>query len=323
MSNFSPDRRRHSLSRVYQLTADLRMDLRGHRSSDDAASPWRQFLRGIELQFLPHYFGLPPRWRLKVRALSGERTLPDFCVIGAPKCGTTDLAVSLLLHPNVLAPLCKEFWSANPDSWRILYPTHREKRRHAERHGMALSPFLVPCLHRIELLHSLARARPGAKIVLTLRKPEERVYSQWKWEVFLAGRKRAANLPFLSSFSAYVDKALEVYPDYPMFTACGFCPLMSSVYWKAVGYWRESFGPENVMALDMADYFCDRNRALRRIQEFVGLPYVPIPQFSTRINENPLALPPPDEPSLAKLRAFFRPSNERLWDVIGERWNWH
>ena len=261
-------------------------------------------------------------WRQYVRAMGGRRTLPDFCVIGPPKSGTSDLAVSILMHPNVLTPISKEIWDPNPETWRLAYPTEREKRRHAERHGIALSPYLTPCLHWLAYPHMLSQARPNTKIVITLRNPAERVFSQWKWEVLFSGKTRASALPFLSTFASYVDMSLQLYPEYPMYTACGFGALQTSIYWRAVTVWIERFGAQNVLILDTAEYFQDPDSTLRRIQEFVGLPYVQIPTFGAKVNENPIRSPPADEHSMSRLREFFRPANERLWEVIGQRWNW-
>jgi hypothetical protein len=138
----------------------------------------------------------------------------------------------------------------------------------------------------------------------------------------MSGKQRAEELPFLATFAGYVDHALERFPAAPMHTKCGVVGLESSIYWKSVQYWKQWCGAENVMVLDVGEYFRERDSVLRRIQEFVGLPYVPTPADAKRVNENPLDLPRADEESLAKLRAFFKPYNERLWDVIGQRFEW-
>src|SRR5689334_9575752 len=59
----------------------------------------------LKFQFLPHYFGRPPQWRLRLRAFGGERMLPDFACVGAIKSGTSDLSTYLFQHPCILPPL--------------------------------------------------------------------------------------------------------------------------------------------------------------------------------------------------------------------------
>ncbi len=318
------ERKRNRLSRAYQLVSEYRNIRSGYVSDDDLPSKLQYIAKLLEYQFLPHYFGPPPSWRMLLQKFGGKRTLPDFCVIGPIKSGTSDLAVNIMLHPNIMAPLSKEFYIPDPEDWRIFYPTERQKKEHASRYGSALSPFLAPYLHWMELTYKLSQAQPDTKIVLTLRDPVKRVFSHWKWEVFMSGKKRASELPFLASFPAYVDRALDVFPDYPMYMAraCGFNVLQTSIYWKAVSYWMECFGRENVLVLDVADYFADSNRFLGQIYEFVDLPGFECPVSSNRINENPVVLPPPDEESMAKLSEFFKPYNEKLWSLLGKEFDW-
>lgn len=314
--------RYRQLSRHYELVGSRRVHELGFGGRSKLITLGLLGRIWWQKQFLPHYFDEVPRWRLRLRQLSGRRTLPDFFLIGTPKGGSSDLGVKLLLHPNVLAPLVKECWNTNPEVWRTFYPTEREKQRHAGQHGLAMSPLLMPALHWMEFTYAFSRIQPRPRVVLTLREPVARVFSQWKWEILLAGKDRATRLPFLATFRQYVDKMLQVYPEYPMFTACGYSALQTSIYWKAVRYWLDCFGQENVLVLNIEDYFTKPDDTLRRIQEFVGLPYVPIPAFDTRVNENPLTLPPPDGASVTRLREFFRPHNEKLWSLIGQRWSW-
>lgn len=316
------ERRRDQLSRSYQLTTEYISLHKGYTPDDECPSKLQYAAKLLEYQFLPHYPGAPPSWRKFLRKFDGKRTLPDFCVIGPVKSGTSDLAVNVMLHPNVMTPLSKELLLPDPEDWRIFYPTERQKKEHASRYGSALSPFLGPYLHWMELTYKLSQARPDTKIVLTLRDPVKRVFSHWKWEVYISGKKRSSELPFMTSFSAYVDRALAVFPEYPMYTACGFHALQTSIYWKAVSYWMECFGRDNVLVLDVADYFSDSKRFLGQIHEFVGLPAFECPTSSSKINENPVVLPQPDQESLSKLSEFFKPHNEKLWPLLGKEFDW-
>jgi hypothetical protein len=281
-------------------------------------------IRGfIEQQFLSHYFGAPPRWRMFIRRYGGKRTLPDFCLIGPFKSGSSDMGVNLCLHPAIMMPIAKEFHQRHPEAWRIYYPTEKEKQQHAKVHGSALSPFLAPFLHGMERTYRLSQIKPDAKIILILRDPAQRVYSHWKWEYFLAGQRTVNDLPFLQTFPAYVDKALSVFPENLMYTACASQGLHTSIYVNAVKYWIECFGRDQVLVLDTAEYWQSRSPTLHKIHDFIGIPRYDVPESSFRINENPLTnLPPADDESIAKLQAFFRPYNEELWEAIGARFDW-
>lgn len=309
------------LSRHYDLLATARSKRAGYKTRVPSSTAVRKLAVRIRGQFLSHYFTEPPKWRLAMRKLARRRTLPDFCVIGPGKTGTSDLAVSIMSHPNVLPPLSKEFWSSDPQTWRKFYPTERQKKSHARRHGVALCPFCVPCLSRIDIPYRLAHSKADIKVVILLREPAERLYSHWKWEVLLAGRKYVESLPFLSTFGAYVDMSLSVYGCMPANSPCSARGLESSIYWRSVQHWMSCFGASNVLVLDVAEYFADRLPVLHTIQSFVGLPCFDNP-YLEKTNANPLALPPADPQSMHKLRAFFQPHNERLWEVIGKKFPW-
>jgi hypothetical protein len=254
-----------------------------------------------------------------IRKFGGMRTLPDFCVIGPAKCGTSDLAVSLMLHPNVMTPFIKEVWDTDPQSWRTAYPTERCVRRHAERHGIALSPFLSPCLHSFDIAYNLSQLDRNTKVVISLRNPVDRAFSDWKWTLLQTDKRLAETIPFLSTFPAYIDKALEIFPAVALPTAN---VLHEGIYSKAVKHWLQCFGSDGVMVLNVADYFRDRDEYLRSVQEFVGLPYVATPAFDTKINENPISTVPPDEETMDRLRQFYRPYNDQLWNVLGRQFAW-
>jgi len=104
------ERKRNRLSRAYQLESEYWRMRTGYMSGHELPSKWQYAAKLLEYQFLAHYFGEPPSWRKLLRQLDGQRTLPDFCVIGPIKSGTSDLAVNILLHPNIMAPLAKEFY---------------------------------------------------------------------------------------------------------------------------------------------------------------------------------------------------------------------
>lgn len=308
--------------RHYAIVTETRHEMLGYASPDSQPSQLRRVLRTIEAQFLPHYFAMPPRWRKYVRRLSPNRTLPDFCIVGPPKCATSDLAVTLLLHPNVIPPLAKELPSADPEVWRLYYPTERQKRRHAIRHGMALSPYLHPSLHWMAVPYNLAHINPNERIVIVLRDPIKRLYSHWKWELFLAGKSRAARFPFLATFRSYVEKSLEMHGSGLLYSPSGASGLMHSIYPKAVKNWTDCFGRQNVLVLDIKGYFSQQQRFMERIYEFVGLPPMKLTMLSEKANENPIEAPPADADTIGRLRKFFAPYNEDLWDVIGERFSW-
>jgi len=305
------------LKRSYELASYFRL----MRHREPTLRDWASMAAAlVEYQFLPHYFGGVPRWRVALRKAVSARAVPDFAVVGPIKGGSSDLGVHLLSHPCVVPPLAKEVPDSNPDSWRPYYPSMHEMRRTAGRFGVSRSPYLGPFLHWVDLMDGLHSVSPRMPIVITLRNPVQRAYSHWKWDCFLAGKKRLERECYLKTFSAYVEHALDLFPSCSQ-SVCGFPLLEVGIYHKAVELWIKRFGRERVLVIDMATYFASRATVLDRIHDFLGIARTVVSD-SPIINENPLSLPASDPSTNRLLSEFYRPYNERLRDLLGEDFGW-
>jgi Sulfotransferase domain len=277
----------------------------------------------FEYQFLSYYFSNPPKWRMFVRKLlRKKRIVPDYVMTGPAKSGSSDLVSHLLLHPNVMHPLAKEIRVHSFKDWRNYYPTVKEKKRlekkinHPVRCGC-----LEPFLHVLTGLNKLYDANPDSKIIITLRDPVARAYSHWKYEIWLGG-KSFKNNSYFQSFDKYVERAIDLFPSVPMETVFGSQVLQTGIYYKAVEQWVKRFSRENVMVLDVAEYFLERQSTLEKIQRFLDLPVVHIPEYGKKANENPIELPPPDQKTKSTLAEFYKPYNQKLFDIINTDFDW-
>lgn len=276
-----------------------------------------------QYQFLSYYFTTPPQWRLFVRRLlRQERMVPDYVMTGPPKSGSSDLVSHLMLHPNVMHPLAKETRLDVNKDWRLFYPTLKKKRKLEEKMSHPVRCGCHdPLLHNMNFMDKLYNANPNSKIIITLRDPVPRAYSDWKYQLLLRGQS-LAKLPHVKDYSNYVDRALDMFPSITLDLGFGSRALQHGIYYKAVEYWIERFGKENVLVLNVADYFSSRQPTLEKIQRFLDLPVVQIPEYSKKANENPIKMPPPDQQTKTKLAEFYRPYNEKLFDLIGTEFDW-
>lgn len=276
-----------------------------------------------EFQFLSFYFAAVPGWRLFFRELfSKKRIVPDYVMTGPIKNGSSDLVSHLLLHPNIMPPLAKEIDSLRPKNWRAYYPTVKEKQALEEKVGGPVRcGYLEPFLNNMPLMNKLYDLNPQSKVIITLRDPVSRFYSQWKWEVFVGG-ELVKNKPYFQSFPKYAERALDLFPSISMESVSGFPVLQTGIYYKAVEQWINRFGRENVLIFDSSEYFSNRQPVFEKVQKFLDLPVVEIPEYSKKANENPINLPPPDQDTKTKLSEFYRPYNQKLFDLIGTEFDW-
>ncbi len=123
------------------------------------------------------------------------RVLPDFVVIGAQRSGTTSLYNNLVEHPQIASCIRKEvhyfdaYFERGSYWYRGHFPRAAELRRLARRHGAPVltgeaTPMYLfdpPCRRR------LAELVPDAKLLVLLRDPVAREYSQYQVRVVRHG----------------------------------------------------------------------------------------------------------------------------------------
>ncbi|WP_205334523.1 sulfotransferase domain-containing protein [Gordonia sp. BP-119] len=305
-------------SESYDIIEHLRMaKLRERTTPSDVLGDVAKSLR---FQFLSHYCGMTPKWRVKLRGMHGKRTLPDFACVGALKSGTSDLSTYLFQHPSMLPPLSKEIHTTRVADWLPHYPTVAEKNAVVDRTGQALSGYFNPWMHKVDLIRNFHAANPDAKIIVMLRNPTDRAYSHYKWD-FLVGGKAARHRPEYASYAEYIDFCLKLFPATPAPSLCGFPLLQSGIYVTSLALWMDTFGRENVHVVLSEDFFRDTNATICGIHEFLGLaPEAPAPH--PIVNQNPVSTPPQDESARRRLHQFYRPWNERLSSLLDRDLGW-
>jgi Sulfotransferase domain len=118
--------------------------------------------------------------------MSGGRRMPDFFIVGHPKCGTTALFEMLRRHPQIYMPACKEPWFFAPelhvrtpprpegtpktleDYLRLFQTAHPEQ---LAGEASALYLWSASAASRI------AEVQPAARIIAILREPASFLWS--------------------------------------------------------------------------------------------------------------------------------------------------
>ena len=107
--------------------------------------------------------------------------IPNFFIVGAPKCGTTALYEYLRSHPQVFMPDLKEphFFSDDLITYHIVKTLEEYTQLFAEatpqhlRVGEASASYLLSSA----AIPAIRRFNPGAKIIAMFRNPVDMVYS--------------------------------------------------------------------------------------------------------------------------------------------------
>jgi hypothetical protein len=211
-----------------------------------------------------------------VRGLPGTR-LPDFFLVGHPKCGTTALYEALRRHPQVFMPDCKEPWffaselqarmpprpEGSPETleqYRSLFDAARPEQLAGEASALYLWSRSAP--------GRIAAVQPQARIVAILREPASflrslhlqflQTYVETESDLrtaleLEAARRTGQRLPRYS----YWPQAL-MYSEYVQYT-------------EQLKRYHAAFGHEQVLVLIYDDFRRDNEGTVRTVLRFLGL----------------------------------------------------
>lgn len=188
---------------------------------------------------------------------------PDFFVVGAAKAGTSSLYDYLSQHPDIFMPDLKEphFFS----EWRPPTPAPDDLDGYLSlfegvpggaRAGEASTSYLCSA----EAPTRLKRFRPDAKIVVVLRNPVERAYSQYWNHV----RDSVETLSFEEALEAEPERAARGW-------WCGYHYVGCGLYAEQVKRYLDLFGGESVRVYLFEDLVQDGEGVCRDLFSFLGV----------------------------------------------------
>jgi hypothetical protein len=263
---------------------------------------------------------------------SPMRPLPEFLIIGAQRCGTTSLYKYLAQHPQFRSATLRtkgvHFFDTRYDkglSWyRAHFPTTAYRAYFRARHGADLvtgeaSPYY---LFHPQVPHRLARHLPDVKLIVMLRDPIERTYSQWQHElsrgfedvdVFEQALEREPE-----RLAGEVDR-LQADPGHHSFSHQHHSYVARSRYADQLEVYRSLFPAAQIHVVKAEDFFSDPGIEYARVLEFLGLPAHDLGHYEKHNGYRRTAM---DAATRRRLVEQFADSNKRLVEMLGPRFTW-
>jgi hypothetical protein len=262
---------------------------------------------------------------------SPARILPDFILIGAAKCGTTSLYNYLSQHPMVHTPSIKEtdFFNKKYQRgelyYRSFYPTLFERAYRRKVLGDAFvtgeaSPYYLIYPYAAQRVHHVV---PNARLLVLLRDPVARAYSQYHHEV-RAGRETLSFAEALSCEDERLDeewRRLQTDPSYPAFSLEHYSYLARGRYALQLENWMQYFPKEQFLILASEEFYADTASVYLRVLEWLGLPPWE-PKRYQRFKDGG-NYPPMEESTRHRLIEYFAPHNQRLYELLGKDFGWN
>lgn len=185
--------------------------------------------------------------------------LPNFLVIGAQRCATSWLYFCLKEHPDVYVPYIKEvsyfsdYYENGPEWYRRYFvPWNGQK---------AVGEVTPSYFYREGVAERIARDLPDVKLVVTLRNPVERAYSQYQKHV----RRGILAYDF--------ETALENDPEY----------VERGLYHRQLLRYEKLFPKDRLLVLLYEDIKRDPAAHMGRILEFIGVDASRVPPSAGKV----------------------------------------
>lgn len=262
---------------------------------------------------------LTSRWRM----------LPDIVIVGAGRSGTTSLFRLLSDHPQVLRPTVSKgmaYFDLNYDrgpAWyRGRFPLRlTSSLRSRGRRAVTFESSGYYMFHPLAA-ERIAKDLPDAKVIVMLRNPVDRAYSQHRHELrrgFETEKDFEAALALEPSRTAGEADRLRADPSYQSFDHQHHAYLGRGEYAPQIRRLFDTVGKERTYIVYADEFLRDQSGEFARLCAWLGLDEPP-PSPSQVWNTEPRE--PMSEALREKLMAHFEPFDEELPRLLGRTPTW-
>ena len=252
---------------------------------------------------------------------SSIRVLPDFFIIGVVRSGTTSMYHYLNEHPSIVKSAYDELGFFDDNfrlgwSWyKTLFPTTITKRIVKRKTGNFLTfddtPFYV---YNEDVAKKIKNYFPKTKLIIILRNPIDRAYSNYHLGVRMGDEKR--------TFDQAVDDEMQKIAEYNEIEMDDYISqsyLGRGIYAKQLEIWLKYFPASVIKILESERFSNDTEKTMNEVFEFLDLPNHNIRNLKKK---NVAEYPPMRTETRQKLCNFFSEYNEELYDMLKVRYDW-
>lgn len=251
-------------------------------------------------------------------AAAGYHSKPAFLGIGAQKAGTSALFDYLSLHPQIVPGSSKElhFFCDKHERGLNWYHSHfpLPARLGDNRITFEVTPHYLFAPAAAERIH---RYNPALKLIVVLRNPVERAFSAW-------------NMPFYkaydySSFDAVVEQSMKRIEDGDLvYPPTGYYPdfVHRGLYYDQLQRYFAVFDRQQVLVARSDELKRNPAQLMHRITTFLGLREHAWERETFKEKHVGTYSETMNPATRERLSQFFRPHNEKLYELLGVDYGW-
>lgn len=249
-------------------------------------------------------------WRLL--SFPFRKNLPDFFIIGAAKSGTTTLFDMVTSHPDVCgipAVKAKEprYFGASSLSlrwYRCLFPIKKNGKLACDASTHLLPSLLAPMQIRCVL--------PNAKFIAILRDPVDRSLSHYEFD-----KRHGLDVPASFEDALRIERMRmrEMDVDYQFLRY-----IVRGHYAEQLERWFSIFDRDQFLILTTTELQKDRQKTIYKVFNFLGLSKHNVANAKNSNTGKYSNMHPETRRMLAE---YYRPHNERLYKLLGRKFDWN
>ena len=267
------------------------------------------------------------------RLTAPGRMTPSFLICGGQRCGTTSMYRALAAHPVVLKAVLHKgvhYFDTSYDRglgwYRAHFPLNRSGERIGDRYGVPAQTFESSpyYMYHPQAAARIARDLPEARLVVLVRDPVERAYSQHHHEVargFEPERDFGGALALEPARLHRQEERLAEDPAYYSFAHQHHAYRARGEYARYLNVLAQYVGRDRIHVVESERFFTEPEDVYDEVCDFLALPtYLERPPFE-RHNARPRQADM--DPALRReLTNHYLPHDEALARWLGRMPVW-
>ena len=262
---------------------------------------------------------------------SSQRILPEFLIIGAAKCGTTSLYNYLIQHPQILPSSKKEihyfdyYYHKGLNWYRSHFASIAEVgKRKTNKDQRIITGESTPYYFSHPLSPKRAyQLLPNVKLICMLRNPIDRSISSYYNQARLGIEKIKTFEEAIEKESDRInghEERLQNDPLYSSYNHKYFAYLRRSEYDYQIENWLNYYPREQLLVINSEDFYLNPSLHFKNVTGFLNINNWEPKKFD--VFNSGGSYEKIDQTLRNRMIEYFRPHNEKLFQLIGVRYDW-
>jgi len=254
------------------------------------------------------------------------RVIPDFLVIGAKRCGTTSLYQHLPEHPCISKSPHDNMGFFNDNfhlgvNWyKSFFPTTFTRKKIKSKFGNFLAfDVTTKYMEEESTANNVYQTKPNMKIIIILRNPVDRAYSQYHLSVRQTAERRSFEDVVEENMNRLNKESHEHYGRKPKFSVEEDNHLKKGLYALQLRYWLKIFPRENILIVSTEEFESNQQIIYNKIFEFLNISKFEVKNTKKMEKGN---YPPMKSETRNLLLDYFRSHNHELFELINIKFDW-